>query len=225
MNQIFDVVAGKFANDTDVAMSDGNYLRGNLFVNLVKKNLPPLSHLLDYGCGPGRLSLLLSDSGFKVHGVDTSRGMIAEANKQNITATNVKFEAIHEFDEINSQIKYEGIVCSSVIEYVTDADALLQGFSRSLCAGGILIISFANQSSLWRQHWSRVDAQNPMKTDQHQCWTLSEFKLLLRRNGFEPISRPQFFESPTDAWPGSSFLRYSPRIGSIGLIAARISSH
>lgn len=223
MNQVFDLVAGKFARDTDAAMQSGTYLRGKLFLDLVKKTTSPRSCLLDYGCGPGRLSLLLSQSGFSVHGVDTSEGMISEANGLDKGESQLEFETIGQFSDVGEQKIFDAVVCSSVIEYVPDPDALLSRFSRSICSGGILIISFANQASLWRKYWARSTEINPMQTSQHQTWNYDEFKRLLMRNGFEPINRPQFFESPSDAWPGSTFLRHSSLLGSIGLVAARVS--
>jgi 2-polyprenyl-3-methyl-5-hydroxy-6-metoxy-1,4-benzoquinol methylase len=223
MNKVFDLVADKFARDTDAAMLSGNYLRGKLFLDLAKKTISPKSYLLDYGCGPGRLSLLLSQSGFQVRGVDTSERMISEANTLDKGVSQVKFETIGELSDLGEQKIFDAIVCSSVIEYVSDPNALLSRFSRTIRSGGILIISFANHASLWRQHWSRSAEKNPMQTSQHQTWNYSEFKMLLMNNGFEPIKKPQFFESPSDAWAGSSFLRHSSLLGSIGLIAARVS--
>lgn len=221
MSQLFDEVAGKFAHDIDSAMRGGNYLRGQLFVGLAKKEIPAGGYVLDYGCGPGRLSLLLARLGFRVRGADTSGGMIAQACTLDRKTLNLEFQAIETLDEVLPSDTYDGIVCSSVIEYVPNVDELLRGFRRALRESGVLIISYANKSSLWRQHWNRVEAENPMGAGQHHVWNRREFEALLSRNGFRSVTPPKFFESPWDWRPWGPLFRNSPYVGSLGVLAAR----
>ena len=223
MSQLFDEVAGKFALDIDSAMHGDNYVRGKLFVDLAQKTIPVGGYVLDYGCGPGRLSLLLARSGFRVRGADTSEGMVAQARTLDRTALSVDFETIEKSDEVLPPNTYDAIVCSSVIEYVPNADELLKGFHRALRKSGVLIISYANKSSLWRQHWNRAAAENPMGPSQHHVWNKQEFEALLTRNEFRIITRPKFFESPSDRWPWGALFRNSPYAGSLGVIVASAS--
>lgn len=224
MSKLFDDVAGKFACDIDAAMNGDNYIRGKIFVALAQEAIPAGGYILDYGCGPGRLSLLLARSGFRVRGADTSKGMVAQARALDRSALSVDFETIEKSDEVLLPNTYDAIVCSSVIEYVPKADELLKGFHQALRKSGVLIISYANKSSLWRQHWNRVAAENPMGPSQHHVWNEQEFEALLAHNGFHAITRPKFFESPSDRWPWGVLFRNSPYVGSLGVIVARASS-
>jgi SAM-dependent methyltransferase len=116
---------------------------------------------------------------------------------------------------------YDGIVCSSVIEYVADADSLLQGFRRALRDSGALLISFANRASVFRWYWNKLEPSNPMGAAQHHVWTWREFRALLRRNGFEPTTRPRYFEWPWDARAWGQPFTYACFFGSIGVVVAR----
>ena len=221
MSQLFDEVAGKFANDIDQAMNAGNYVRGDLFVALAKSAIPAGAYILDYGCGPGRLSYLLARSGFKVRGVDTSEGMIQQARSLDSKGLKIEFEPIVKFDQALPANTFDAVVCSSVIEYVENADELLQGFHHSLRKPGVLIISYANGSSYFRKRWAREAGDNPMGPSQHHTWDWAGFRALLEKNGFQATTQPKFYESPWDSRPWGSWFRGSSYIGSLGVVAAR----
>ena len=221
MSQLFDQVAGKFARDIDSAIRKGTYVRGELFVGLAKQAIPSGGHVLDYGCGPGRLSNLLARSGFQVRGVDTSGGMIEQARALDHQGLNVEFNTIGNFDEALTPNIYDAIVCSSVVEYVADADELLHGFHRALRKPGVLIISYANDSSYWRKRWKREAVPNPMGPSQHHVWDWAGFRTLLEKNGFQTTTQPKFFESPWDGRPWGKWFRNSPFVGSLGVVVAR----
>lgn len=221
MSNLFDDVAGKFARGIDSAMNIDNYVRGNLFIELAETAIPAGGTVLDYGCGPGRISLLLARSGFRVRGVDTSDGMIAQARTLDRQGLNVEFDTISKSGEALPPSTYNAIVCSSVIEYVADPDALLQGFHRALGEPGILIISYANESSYWRKYWKRKAASNPMGAAQHHVWDWTGFQALLAKNGFRTSTQPKYFESPWDSQPWGAWFRNSPYVGSLGVVVAR----
>ena len=221
MKQVFDQVANRFARSIDGTIQAGHYARGDLFVELAQQAFATNGHVLDYGCGPGRLSLLLANEGFRILGVDTSPGMIAEANSLDRRGLPVKFTAIETADEALAAATYDGIVCSSVIEYVADADALLNGFRRSLRDSGALIISFANSGSIFRWYWERRAPPNPMGAAQHHVWTWREFRALLARNGFVTVTKPRFFDWPMGRGAFGKFFDRLPFLGSIGVVVAR----
>src|SRR6266436_1770540 len=82
ITQVFDETAVGFGRAIDKSIQKGRYLRGELFVSTTIDRVAPGSFILDYGCGPGRISLMLARKGFRVHGLDPSPAMIAAARRQ-----------------------------------------------------------------------------------------------------------------------------------------------
>ena len=78
---LFDATAREFAGSTDQSIREGRYARGQLFSSALRDQVPRCGHVLDFGCGPGRIARLVAAQGFTVHGVDGSEGMLAEARK------------------------------------------------------------------------------------------------------------------------------------------------
>jgi SAM-dependent methyltransferase len=222
LKPLFDEVAEKFAGATDRVIEQNTYLRGKLIVDLAQRWVPARGEVLDYGCGPGRLSVWLARCGFRVRGADISERMIAQARALDSQGLDVSFETIAAAEDVLQPETCDAVLCSSVIEYVPDPDALLQGFRRALRRPGTLIISYANKSSLWRRHWDRAARkENPMYSPHNHVWHWRGFKSLLVRNGFETVCGPQFFESPWDWRPWGPLCRYVPFVGTLGVLVAR----
>lgn len=221
MKLLFDKLAEEFAREIDRAIQRNAYARGRIILELAQRTIPSGHYLLDYGCGPGRLSLLLARSGFRVRGVDISEGMIAQARALDRRGLNLEFESIGEPEEILQPDSYDAILCSSVIEYVVDRDELLRQFHMALRKSGVLIISYANKSSLWRKSSDRDRRANPMYVPHHQVWHWRGFRALLGRNGFHTVGGPTFFESPFDLRPWGRLFHRVPLMGTLGVVAAR----
>jgi SAM-dependent methyltransferase len=220
--KLFDQVAERFARETDRALENNGYTRGRLILGMADRLISPGAHVLDYGCGPGRLSLLMARRGYRVRAVDISQAMIAQARMLDARGLDLDFQLIADAADVLQPGACDAILCSSVIEYVRDADELLQGFHRALRKPGVLIISYANKSSLWRQYWDRATGEpNPMYTPHNQIWHWRGFRALLARNGFRPIIGPKFFDSPFDRQPWDRFFRHFAFTGSLGVLAAR----
>jgi hypothetical protein len=64
-----------------------------------------------------------------------------------------------------------------------------------------------------------------MRDAQHHAWTWREFRRLLARNGFEPVTGPRYFEWPWDWRTVGRLLDRVPYLGSIGVVVARPLSH
>jgi ubiquinone/menaquinone biosynthesis C-methylase UbiE len=107
---------------------------------------------LDAGCGTGTLARLLAERGGSVLGVDASEGMIRRA--MNLTDTGLGCVAFCVLDTIESlpfePSTFEGVLCSSVIEYLEDPGAALEEFRRVLKPGGVLVASVPNRRSILR---------------------------------------------------------------------------
>jgi 2-polyprenyl-3-methyl-5-hydroxy-6-metoxy-1,4-benzoquinol methylase len=216
MSSVFDDNAKAFARDIDKAIEDGCYRRGELFVQLAKQTIPSGSLILDYGCGPGRISLMLARSGFEVVGIDLSELMVEQAQAQDVLGLGLQFRVGD--DSCLRSASYDAIVCSSVIEYVEEPDKLLQVFSGWLRGPGVLIISYSNKSSPFRQY-ARLTGKtrNVFEGAYQHSWRRRGFRELLERNGFECLKGPKFFDLH---WRFDRFVESLP-LGNLAVVAAR----
>jgi 2-polyprenyl-3-methyl-5-hydroxy-6-metoxy-1,4-benzoquinol methylase len=219
---LFDQTAGQFARSTDWLIQQQRYKRGELITAAAIRQIIPGGFILDYGCGPGRIARMLGGRGFRVRAVDPSAEMIVQATALPGSAGRVEFATLDDPVQEFSPRTYDGIVCSSVIEYVLEPAKLLQGFYSALRDSGVLIISFANRLSLWRAYAElRFRHSAPHFALQVSIQRWAEFQELLVSTGFRRLDRPIFFESVFDRYKKFSWLSGSRWIGTLGLVVAK----
>jgi 2-polyprenyl-3-methyl-5-hydroxy-6-metoxy-1,4-benzoquinol methylase len=109
---------------------------------------------LDAGCGTGTLARWLATRGASVLGVDAAPEMVAAARagaaqdySDRLSFVRVQTIARLALDDCS----LDGILCSSVLEYVPDPSACLNEFARVLKPGGLLLVSVPNRSSFVRR--------------------------------------------------------------------------
>jgi ubiquinone/menaquinone biosynthesis C-methylase UbiE len=109
---------------------------------------------LDAGCGTGTLSRWLAERGCRVLGVDAAAEMIETADqlvRPGGKFVDLKFQRVETIAHLPmASDSRDGILCSSVLEYVSDVDACLKEFARVLRPGGLLLVSVPNQHSIVR---------------------------------------------------------------------------
>lgn len=97
---------------------------------------------LDYGCGVGDFSRLLSLHCTKVIGVDISKNAINIAKQKSYEHKNIEYCC--ELDNINLEEKSIDIItCITVLQHITDTDYLknkLEYFNRILKEDGLIVI-------------------------------------------------------------------------------------
>jgi 2-polyprenyl-3-methyl-5-hydroxy-6-metoxy-1,4-benzoquinol methylase len=110
---------------------------------------------LDAGCGTGTLARWLATRGCRVLGVDAASEMVAAANQ---SAQSQNYSDRLSFVRITTIARLalddrslDGILCSSVLEYVPDPGACLTEFARVLKPGGLLLVSVPNRNSIVRR--------------------------------------------------------------------------
>jgi 2-polyprenyl-3-methyl-5-hydroxy-6-metoxy-1,4-benzoquinol methylase len=214
VSSVFDINAKLFAADIDKAIESGCYRRGDLFVQFANRTIPPGSLILDYGCGPGRISLMLARSGFQVLGVDPSQRMIDQAKEQDTHGLRIQFRVGDE--SVLRPSSYDAIVCSSVIEYVREPDKLLHVFRESLRGAGVLIITYNNSRSPCRLYDRFIGRRSSFADAYQQGWDWRSFRKLLTRNAFGCIVGPKFFEFH---WRIDRFVGWLP-LGILGIVVA-----
>jgi ubiquinone/menaquinone biosynthesis C-methylase UbiE len=151
---------------------------------------------LDAGCGSGTLSRCLAARGCRVLGVDASPEMIAAAKdltESDTNAAQLRFERIETIARLAMDDScFDGLLCSSVLEYVADPEACLTEFARVLKPGGVLLVSIPNRHSLVRQIQMRCHQLGSLMGARwmkfldysRQQYSRSEFQALLMQAGF-----------------------------------------
>ncbi|MGO9376403.1 MAG: class I SAM-dependent methyltransferase [Syntrophobacteraceae bacterium] len=109
---------------------------------------------LDAGCGSGILARSLAAHGSEVIGVDASPKMIEAARllaKHSTHEDSLSFEVIETIEKLHfSDCAFDGIICSSVIEYLDNPAQAVSEFARVLKPQGLLLLSVPNKLSLLR---------------------------------------------------------------------------
>jgi len=110
---------------------------------------------LDAGCGTGTLSRFLAARGCTVLGVDAATEMVEAADQLALhgdQSMHLRFERVETIAQLPlKNDSCDGVLCSSVLEYVSDVDACLKEFARVLRPGGLLLVSVPNRHSIVRR--------------------------------------------------------------------------
>ena len=112
----------------------------------------PDSKWLDAGCGAGLLTRELCSMGALANGIDASPKMIIAAQTESLLVNELlSFRQVGSIEVIDSEsCVFDGVLCSSVIEYVESPHKVLGEFARVLKPGGKLLVSVPNKRSLVR---------------------------------------------------------------------------
>jgi 2-polyprenyl-6-hydroxyphenyl methylase/3-demethylubiquinone-9 3-methyltransferase len=150
---------------------------------------------LDAGCGPGTLSRYLADRGGQILGVDASTEMVRNAKLLSLEHPH-RYLEFRQIDSIAalpvSSCSLDGILCSSVLEYVPDVHACLAEFARVLRPGARLLVSVPNRASIIRRTQEKVyrlaramgRSWFPFIEHSRHAFTPSAFCNLLEQFGF-----------------------------------------
>jgi 2-polyprenyl-6-hydroxyphenyl methylase/3-demethylubiquinone-9 3-methyltransferase len=152
---------------------------------------------LDAGCGTGFLSRWLADKGAHVESVDLAPNMLAlcqHFRRQYAAQDRLKEPRLVDVNLLPYPAdSFDGILCSSVLEYVEDPATTLREFRRVLSPGGWLAVSVPNRASLLRRI---MEAAHRITSPFGKPWpeyiqfsvhrySVSEFQALLSGCGFE----------------------------------------
>lgn len=186
--------------------------RKNAITEFLDKQNLSRSRWLDAGCGTGTLSRWLAGRGCSVIGVDASPEMLRHASDSSVEnaglAGNLHFQRIRTIADLPVEsASLDGVLCSSVLEYVSAPSECLREFFRVLKPGGNLLVSVPNRRSLFRRvqrfhhrfgkrlghSWSSF-----LDYSRHQ-YTAAEFVNVLSEAGY--INQKWiYFGTPFPAW-------------------------
>jgi ubiquinone/menaquinone biosynthesis C-methylase UbiE len=154
-----DLSAGiKFHEEIASAWSSG-YRRKSFskrllsFLSILDRTVKPGQDWLDLGCGSGILTKELLDRHATVVAVDGSPAMLNEVKKLQRSEWPVPLTFAQSDVKDLSMIRdrsCDGVLCSSVIEYVDDPNSVLEEIARVLRPDGLLILSIPPKWSALR---------------------------------------------------------------------------
>ena len=174
--------------------------RANALLSLLDHRDLQGQRWLDAGCGSGLLSRVLAARGCHVLGVDGSPQMVqaaASIGRQSLSpnAGPLEFERVETVEALPmANGSFDGVLCSSVIEYLDHPRQCLEEFRRVLRPGGLLLLSVPNRLSLIRRalklslRLSQMLRRRPWP--EYLLWSRNEYSLreavaLLQACGFE----------------------------------------
>lgn len=166
---------------------------------------------LDAGCGTGRFARLLAARGCRVHGVDASTAMLAAARETAHTAgleDNPIFRHIETIESLPfADGSFDGILCSSVIEYVESPSRCLAEMARTLKPGGLLLLTLPNRFSVVRRilvgafRITRLSGRpwpHFLEVSKHE-YGAKALRKFLEEHGFDVV-RTAAFGGPAPLW-------------------------
>src|ERR1700732_1009999 len=177
--------------------------RLHFFRPILTRHVRPGDSWVDLGCGSGVLTKELLALGASVVAVDGSPRMLSHAREQ------MGLEYAGRVNWIQSDVQsidalkngaYDGVLCSSVVEYLDRPDPLLKEVARILSPGGILVISLPPTFSVVRMLQKGIRAFMSMfGNDKFTYLSVSRLEIspraidrLLQEAGFSLIRSTRF---------------------------------
>ena len=166
--------------------------------------IDPNDHVLDLGCGSGNLTKeIRSITSGEIEGIDTSEGMIKEANNQ-YRDINITFK-IQSAEELNYKDQFNIIFCNSVLQWLRDVDRVIKNCYIALKKGGKFGIQ-APATSNYSPNF--IEAVNNIQNDPRTkdvfkyfknpwffCESADEYKSLFKKQNFiVPFAEIQYIE-------------------------------
>ena len=126
--------------------------RAATFLELVERFLSRNDRILDLGCGTGAISSRLAARGFRPTACDVSGQMIATGKKDYRNSGIEWFLLPSGWKRLPfGPNTFDGIIASSVLEYIIDLDTTFSECQRILKPGGYLIATVPNPRHLVRK--------------------------------------------------------------------------
>jgi len=149
----------------------------------------PGSTILEVGCGTGDYAFLLARMGFKMQGVDLSRGSIdAAGQKASILCLRDVSFAVADAEslaEVGDE-SVDGVVSFSALRYVPDLKRALLAIRRVLKPGGSAVLDFPNRFCPWFKVLKTRFGVERHIHDQH--YSTREIVTLLHDAGFVDLA-------------------------------------
>ncbi len=165
--------------DSALGQEHSNIYRNYFSVHFIIKNLNPRYNqtILDFGCGVGRISKLLSLKSKKIVGVDSNSKMI-ETAKKNETVKNIDYYLLSELVIPFKENQFDTCFSSWVFQHISDDETFiwLNELKRILKENGKILL------------FEQVKMQTTSTSGKHLFRSTEHYKNLFNRAGLKLIS-------------------------------------
>jgi|KBSMisStaDraftv2_1062788.scaffolds.fasta_scaffold00187_21 2-polyprenyl-6-hydroxyphenyl methylase/3-demethylubiquinone-9 3-methyltransferase len=176
--------------------------RFQVWSKLIDRYLVKDGSVLDAGCGSGVMSFYAAQKGNPVLAIDGSEEMIELCRKKSLSNPHLQLEfrvGKLPFRDLLNDDRFDMIISSSVLEYISEYESCLDEFSAHLNPGGIAVISLPNRESLYRKFEKLVYAifrRPSYYAFVKNLFSLEEFNRKMKERGFEIVESQFYASSP-----------------------------
>jgi 2-polyprenyl-3-methyl-5-hydroxy-6-metoxy-1,4-benzoquinol methylase len=117
--------------------------RLSLLIDLIADRVTPRGRVLDVGCAQGTLGLMLAERGFRVTLLDV-RAKNIEYARARYEHGDVDFHVGLLGDEMPPAGDFDAVVCTEVLEHITEPAALLASLAAKARPGGAVCLTTPN---------------------------------------------------------------------------------
>jgi ubiquinone/menaquinone biosynthesis C-methylase UbiE len=171
--------------------------------NILTKYTDPTLRVLDVGCGPGDLSIRISQRCHEVWGVDVTPEMIQIAEeKAAFEPANVCFQQADACDLPFDNHSFDTVMSVNALQTMIRPETALMEMSRVLKPGGELLLStYCYGDSSLSDSESLINWAIKYGTQAvWQSFKLTQLVDLLQTNGFEVVEADRIWEEPVVAF-------------------------
>ncbi len=153
----------------------GGRLAGRLtrFAAVLGQHVPAQGRVLDLGCGTGELARHMATAGMRVTGCDIAAGMLgcAAAADPGGAVAWVQLDPVWRRLPFGSAT-FDAVVAASVLEYVTQPEAILRECARLLRPGGVVLCTVPDPTHpvRWLEWLAGTAARSPLVRATGRRW-------------------------------------------------------
>jgi ubiquinone/menaquinone biosynthesis C-methylase UbiE len=167
--------------------------------DMLTKYIHPPQRVLDVGCGPGDLSIRISQRCHGVWGVDVTPEMIRIAEQKTaLEPANVQFQQADACDLPFEDYTFDTVMSVNALQAMYRPEMALAEMCRVLKPGGeLLLITYCFGDSSLSDSASLIDWAIKYKAlAVWQSFKLTQVADLLQTNGFEVVEAQKIWEAP-----------------------------
>lgn len=181
--------------DSRYGLSKAFKERFNIWTALFERYVTATDAVIDLGCGSGIFSNYLAQKGCVVTGIDGSEAMIALCRQKRTSPTAQFAVGTLPLKTITHFPAQDVVVMSSILEYLSDMNGMLEQAGQLLKPNGLLLVSIPNRRSLYRnveRQFFRLLARPAYFQYIRNTATETTFDRQLTEAGFTPVETGYF---------------------------------